>query len=405
MFTRRRFLVLLPAFAVSTYDAAAQFPFRRKKPAPLPPPVFVYFGTDTAKGPSKGIYQSRFDSRTGQLTPPVLAATTARPSFLALSPPRNGPRFLYAVNAVNDPSATVTTFALDPKTGALSQTGQVPSGGAGPCYISVDAMGKSAFVANYVGSTIASYSILPDGSLSQPVDQIDFKDHKRFGSPGPNSTRQNASHPHSVTISPDNRFLLVNDLGTDHISVFVIHHDTGHIITEPHLFTNDRPGSGPRHVVFHPNGRWVYGINEMESTIDHYLWTATRFSQSPQGLLVNTNTPIKTIAQNFPADKNTASEVAVSPDGKFLYASNRGEDSLVVFSISPKDGALTLIQRIASGGKVPRHFTLDPTAQWLLCGNQDSATVTVFRRDATTGKLTGPIQTVSLDSPLYTLFA
>jgi 6-phosphogluconolactonase len=406
MFTRRRFFVLLPAFAVSTYDAIAQLPFRRKKPAPPPPPVFVYFGTDTAKGSSKGIYQSRFDSKTGQLTPPVLAATTARPSFLALSPPRNGPRFLYAVNAVNDPSATVTTFALDPSTGALRQTGQVPSGGAGPCYISVDTMGKAAFVANYVGSSIASYSILPDGNLSQPVDEIDFKDHKRFGQPGPNSTRQNTSHPHSVTISPDNRFLLVNDLGTDQISVFVIHHDTGHITTsEPHLFTNERPGSGPRHIVFHPNGRWVYGINEMESTIDHYLWTATRFSQSPQGLLVNTNTPIKTIAQDFPADKNTASEVAVSPDGKFLYASNRGEDSLVVFSISPRDGALTLVQRIASGGKVPRHFTLDPTAQWLLCGNQDSATVTVFRRDAATGKLTGPIQTVPLDSPLYTLFA
>jgi 6-phosphogluconolactonase len=406
MFTRRRFLALLPAFAASTYCSASLPSLRKKKPAPPPAPIFVYFGTDTTKGVSKGIYQSRFDPKTGQLTTPVLAVATARPSFLAMSPPRNGPRFLYAVNAVSDTSATVTTFALDPKTGALRQTGQVTSGGAGPCYISVDSTGKSAFVANYAGSSIASYRILPDGTLSQPVDEIDFKDNKRFGALGPNSTRQNAPHPHSATISPDNRFLLVNDLGTDHISVFAINHETGHLTTsEPHLFTNDRPGSGPRHVVFHPNGRWVYGINEMESTIDHYLWTATRFSENHQGLLVNTNTPIKTIASDLPADKNTAAEIAVSPDGNFLYASNRGEDSLVVFSVSAKDGSLNLIQRIACGGKGPRHFTLDPTAQWLLCGNQDSASVTVFRRDAVSGKLNGPIQTVTVDSPMFTLFA
>lgn len=403
MLTRRRFLALLPAFAAST-RCFASVQFRKKKPAPPPAPVFVYFGTDTNRGVSKGIYQSRFDPKTGQLTTPVLAAATARPSFLAFSPPRNGPRSLYAVNAINDPAATVTSFALDARTGALRQTGQVPSGGAGPCYISVDSTGESAFVANFAGSSIASYRILQNGTLSQPVDLVDFKDHRKFGALGPNSARQDAPHPHSTTISPDNRFLLVNDLGTDHISVFVIAPETGHL-AGPHLFTNDRPGSGPRHVAFHRNGRWLYGINEIESTIDHYLWTATRFSESPQGLVVNTNTPVKTIAADFPSGKNTAAELAVSPDGNFLYASNRGEDTLVVFSISAKDGSLNLIQRTPCGGKVPRHFTLDPTAQWLVCGNQDSASVTVFRRDAATGKLTGPIQTVAVDSPMFTLFA
>jgi len=131
---------------------------------------------------------------------------------------------------------------------------------------------------------------------------------------------------------------------------------------------------------------------------------ATRFSDTPQGLLVNTNFSIKTIAADFPASKNTAAELAISPDGYFLYASNRGEDSLVVFSISGKDGNLTFVQRISCGGKTPRHFTLDPTAEWLICGNQDSANVTVFKRDTVTGKLSGPTQTVPLDSPLYTLF-
>ena len=132
--------------------------------------------------------------------------------------------------------------------------------------------------------------------------------------------------------------------------------------------------------------------------------TATRFSDTPQGLLVNTNTPVKTIAADFPPDKNTAAELAISADGLFLYASNRGEDSLVVFSIRAKEGKLEFVQRISSGGKTPRHFTLDPTNQWLLCGNQDSAAITIFRRDPITGKLSGPTQSVPIDSPLYTLF-
>lgn len=404
MFTRRRFLVLFPAFATTAHSFAS-LPFRKKK-VPPPPPVFVYFGTDTSKGVSKGIYQSRFDPVTGQLTPPVVAIAAARPSFMALSPARTGQkRFLYAVNAVNDPAATVTSFQQNPSTGALSQLGQVSSGGAGPAYISVAATGHSAFVANYFGSTVASYRVQPDGILSQPVDRIDFKDRQRFGSRGPNTVRQEIPHPHCATISPDNRFLLVCDLGSDAISVFIIDSETGHLTTsDPHLF-DVRPGSGPRHVVFHPNGRWVYSINEIDSTIDHLLWTATSSQENPQGLLVNANFHIKTIAPDFPADKNTAAEVAISPDGLFLYASNRGEDSLVVFSIHLKDGKLTEVQRIPCGGKTPRHFTLDPTGRWLVCGNQDSATVTVFRRDAGTGKLGGPIQTLALDSPLYTLFA
>ena len=364
----------------------------------------VYLGTDTAKGASKGIYQAQFDSVKGLLSPPVLVAPTLRPSYLALSPARSGQRFLYAVNAVPDPSATVTTFAIDAKSGALRQIGQVTSAGAGPAFVSVDSTGHSAFVANYVGSSIASYRIQPDGTLSQPVDRISFKDEKQFGALGTNSARQEVPHPHCVTISPDNRFLLVCDLGTDHISVFLIDPATGHL-SDHRLFANNRPGSGPRHLVFHPNGRWVYVISEIESTIDQCLWSATRFSDNPEGLLVNTTHSVKTIADGSPAEKNTAAELTISPDGSFLYASNRGEDTLVVYSISPKDGKLTLVQRIACEGKTPRHFTLSPSAQWLLCANQDSATVTIFHRNAATGMLAGPTQTVPLESPLFALFA
>jgi len=403
MLTRRRFLVALPALAATAH--AQKFPFHKKPPPPVP--IFVYFGTDTSKGVSKGIYQSRFNPATGQLTPPVLAATTPRPSYLALAPlVRGGRRFLYAVNATNDATASVTTFVQDPKTGALQQIGQVPSGGAGPCYVSVDATGKSAYVANYPGGTLVSYRIEADGTLSQPVDRIDFHDAQKFGHRGPNTARQEAPHVHSATISPDNRFVLACDLGSDDIAVFGIDPDTAHLtMGKPYLFQNERPGSGPRHVAFHPNGRWIYGICELDSTIDHYLWTTTRSTDTPLGMLVNTNFHISTVAADFPAGKSTAAEVVVSTDGEFLYASNRGEDTLVVFAIRPKDGNLTFVQRISCGGKTPRHFVIDATGHFVICGNQDSANVAVFRRDPATGKLGGPIQTVNVDSPMFSLFA
>ena len=184
--------------------------------------------------------------------------------------------------------------------------------------------------------------------------------------------------------------------------MFVV--EPGARLGEPKLFVNDRPGCGPRHIAFHPNGRWIYSINEIDSTIDHFLWSTTSSRTDPQAMLVNTGIFVSTIAPGFPKAKNTAAEVAVTPDGNFLYASNRGEDSLVVFAIGD-EGKLSLVQRIACGGKTPRHFTLSPDSKWLLCGNQDSATVTVFRRDGATGRLAGPVQSLPLDSVMFTLFA
>lgn len=400
MTSRRQFLFSFPAYALS----AQHFPskFHRKKPAP-PPPTRVYIGTDTAKGVSKGIYQADFESRTGQLSVPVLAAETARPSYLALSPLRNGHRSLYAVNAVPDPSATVTTFDLDQRTGILTQRAKVTSAGAGPAYVSVDSTGQSAFVANYVGGTIASYRIQPDGTLSQPVSTFNYRE-PRFGKHGPVPVRQEGPHPHSVFISPDNRFLIVNDLGNDALSVFLIDTATGTLTPADPLLTSVRPGSGPRHIAFHPNERWAYVINELDSTIDHLLWTHTHALKDQQAFLIRTNNTVKTTATGFPVDKNTAAEVTISPDGNFLYASNRGEDTLVVFSIT-ENGSLKEVQRISCGGRTPRHFTFDPTFDWILCGNKDSACITVFRRDQGNGKLAGPTQTIPVDSPLFTLFA
>jgi len=412
MITRRRLLLTLSAFAAHGQAFGLQFPHlaRRRKP-PVPNHLYpVYIGVSTSKGSGKGIYLSTFDALTGHLTPPTLAAQTVNPSFFAISPAGAGRRVLYAGNETSDSSSSVSSFLVDSPTsstpGALHPIGKVSSGFPGPCYVSIDSTGHAVFVADYAGSGVASFRILPDGTLSEPVDRIDFKDQARFGHPGPDHERQDAPHPHSATISPDNRFLVVCDLGNDHIAIFSIDPATARLSTsDPFLFSNNRPGSGPRHVAFHPNARWLYGVNELDSTIDHYLLTTTHSQQSPQALLVVAGPPVKTIADNFPVAKNAAAEIAVSSNGFYLYASNRGEDSLVVFAIDQSSGSLKLIQRISCGGKAPRQFTLDPTGSWLLCGNQDSGTVAVFRRDPATGQLSGPTASLPVDIPLFTLFA
>lgn len=412
MITRRRLLLTLSAFTANLRAFGLQLPFfphRRHPPAPihLYP---VYIGVDTLKGSGKGIYLATFDTLTGNLTAPVLAAETVQPSFFAISPAGSSRRLLYAGNETSDASSSVTSFLVDPPASstpnALHPVGKVSSGFPGPCFVSMDSSGHAVFVADYAGGGIASFRILPDGTLSEPVERIDFKGGSAFGHPGPNHDRQDAPHPHCATISPDNRFLVVCDLGNDHISTFSIDPATARLSTsEPHLFSNNRPGSGPRHVAFHRNARWVYAVNELDCSVDHFLWTTTHTAQSPQALLVLAGPPVKTIADNFPIANNTAAEIAISPNGFFLYVSNRGEDSLVVFAIDQNSGSLKLTQRMSCGGKTPRHFTLDPTGNWLLCGNQGSGSITVFHRDAATGQLSGPTQTLPVDAPLYTLFA
>ena len=399
MGTRRSFLVSLGALA-ATGSRAFAVSFRRPKQA-AQSTYRVYFGTDTSKGVAKGIYRATFDAATGELTQLGLVAETEQPSFLALGP--SAPRRM--LHAVNESGNAVVMFRTEGQSGDLQRVGQVSSGTAGPCYVSLDATGHAAFTANYAGGGVSSYRIQPDGTLSPPVDQVSYKDTTRYGVNGPMVARQDGPHPHCATISPDNRFLVVCDLGHDRISIFEIDGEPAKLETdEPHLFSNNRPGSGPRHVVFHPNQRWVYVINELDSTVDHFLWTATHASNA-QALLTLAGPPVKTIAAETPEDKSTAAEVAISTNGYFLYASNRGEDSLVVFTIDQTTGALTFLQRIACGGKMPRHFTLDPTGNWLLCGNQTAGGVTVFRRDGGSGRLSGPVASLPVPGPMFTLFA
>ena len=408
--TRRKVLFLLGGLFAGAhplaFGALPRLPLRRKKAPAVAAPLFVYFGTDTAHGVSKGVYVSRFDVATGHMTEPTLAAAMLRPAFFAVGNVRGTSRRVLYAGAEGSDEATslILSFLVDPKTGALTPLGQVSSGGVGPAYVSLDPTGHAAFVANYAGGTVASYRVLADGKLAGPVDRIDFHDAARFGEHGPNAARQEGPHPHSAIVSPDDRFLLVNDLGKDAISVFPIDLADAHLgAMEPHRFSNSRPGSGPRHLVFHPNGRWVYSINELDATIDRFLWETTHKQNESQALLIETQSVTKLLDPAF-SGKNTSAEVAISPDGQHLYASNRGEDTLVVFAINQESGDLKLVQRIGCGGKAPRQFTLSPSAGWLVCGNQDSATVTVFKRDGASGKLTGPVQTVALDSVMMTLF-
>ena len=374
--------------------------FHRPKLAKPVSSFLVFVGTDTKKG-GQGVYRARFDVLTGRLTPLEVAAQTVQPSFLALGP-AEARRVLYAVNEAPDATAGVTSYELDGHTGGLREIGRVATGMPGPCYISVDATGKAVITANYSGGGVTSFRVRKDGSLDGPVDHIDFR-AKEYGSNGPQADRQEGPHPHSATISPDDRFVVVNDLGHDTIVTFALDAETARLTTsEPTVFHTEA-GAGPRHVAFHPNGRWVYGSNELSSTVVHYLWSETHGTK-PQGLFVRAHPPVKTTAAGF-AGQNTAAEVVVAPNGAYLYVSNRGEDSLAVFAINQEDGSLQLLQTVSCGGKTPRQFTLDPTGRWLLCSNQNSSSVTVFRRDSGTGRLQGPVQTADVPSPYFVLFA
>lgn len=426
MITRRRLLALLPATAIHARLQAQTGIFHRKqKPAPPLPQPLVLFGTDTSKPGARGIYSARFNPNIGRFSDPVLAAQCLRPSYMAHNqlvlpsvqkpqseiplphrapPPAQFRHLVYVLNEGDEKTSGISTYHLDPDSGSMTFMGQTSSGGAGPCYISVDTSGRSAYVANYNGGTVASYRVLADGLLSPPVDVVDFHNQAVFGHPGPVKARQDGPHPHSATLSPDNRFVVVNDLGDDSIVTFAIDPKTAHL-GKPHAFQTMAPGSGPRHIAFHPNARWAYGIDELASRIDQYLYTDMHASDGieAQAIFSNAGHSVSTLDPAF-RGANTAAEVYVTPTGDYLYASNRGENSLVVFVIHETTGNLTLVQRIDCGGKTPRHFTLDRSGNWLICGNQESASITVFARHAGTGKLTGPVQTLPLESPMFTLF-
>jgi 6-phosphogluconolactonase len=351
---------------------------------------FVYFGTYTSQR-SKGIYVAEFDPSSGRLTTPQLAAETRNPTFLALDPNRH---FLYAVNEVSDIGAdgqgAVSAFKVDPQSAKLTVLNQQPSGGAGPCHLAVSANGTCVLVANYVSGSVAVLPIESDGRLLKPSSSI-----QHHGS-SVNHQRQEGPHAHFVTWDPANRLVLACDLGLDKV---LIYHLGGAPLSltanDPPFFTL-KPGSGPRHLAFHPNGKIAYIINELSSSLTVCSYDGQR------GELKEIQT-VSTLPDNF-SGANTCAEVAVHPSGRFVYASNRGHDSIAVFWVDPASGIVQCVQHQLIQGKTPRHFAIDPTAKWLLAEAQDSNRVVVFSLNAETGRLAPTEQSQSIGAPVCAVF-
>jgi len=353
---------------------------------------FVYIGTYTEEGSeSKGIYAYRFDSETEQLTPIGLAAEAINPSFLAVHPNH---RFVYAVNEVSNykgqKSGAVSAFAIDRATGKLTLLNQVASRGGDPCYISLDKTGEHVLVANYGGGSIAVFPVLKDGRLGEASAFIQHSGH------GTNPDRQEGPHAHSIDVSPDNRFAVVNDLGLDETLVYGFNGAHGSLAAANPNIAKADPGAGPRHLAFHPSGRFAYVINEMQSAI-------TAFRYDPAAGQLQKIQTISSLPKDF-SGHDEAAEIQVHPSGKFLYASNRGHDSIAVFAIDASKGALTPVQYVSTKGGSPRSFEIAPGGSLLFAENEKSDDIVLFHINPQTGRLNPTGKVLKVSQPVCVKF-
>jgi len=373
---------------------AVVFPsgFLTAAPAEQHGKYLFYVGTYTEEGSkSKGVYAYRFNAETGQITSLGLAAETTNPSFVALHP--NG-RFLYAVNEVGNykgpNSGGVSAFSIDRSAGKLTFLNEVPSRGADPCYITLDKTGKYVLVANYTGGSIAVFPVLGDGKLGEASAFLQHSGH------GTNPARQEKAHAHSIDLSPDNRFAMADDLGLDELLVYKFDSANGSLTPNNPPFAKLDSGAGPRHFALSPTGKFAYVIAEMHSTV-------TVFANDEK---TGTLHPLQTVSA-LPKDftgQNDDAEIQMYPSGKFLYASNRGSDTITEFAIDPSKGTLTPVAYIPTQGKSPRSFEIDPTGKFLFAANQKSDNIVVFRIDAKTGHLTPTGQVLDVGSPVCVKF-
>jgi 6-phosphogluconolactonase len=341
-------------------------------------PDLLYVGTYT-----ESIYLVRMDRRSGELLRVGSANAGANPSFLTIHP--NG-RVLYAVNELDH--GAVSAFTIDRATGMLTRLNEQPSQGGAPCYVSVDRSGRALLVANYAGGSVVLLPIETNGTLG-PAHMV------QHTGKGPNAERQEAPHAHCIIPDPSNRFALAADLGADRVFVYRLDL-SGKSLT--HLEGGDavmRPGAGPRHIAFHPTLPLVFVANELDSTVATLRFDAERGALSPQG--TRSTVPAGWTGTNYPAD------IHVAGSGRTLYVSNRGHNSIAVFSVD-STGALSLDQTVSTEGDWPRNFALDPSGRWLLVANQRSDSVVVFARDPARGRLTLTRQRIELPSPVCVRF-
>jgi 6-phosphogluconolactonase len=348
-------------------------------------------GTQTS-GSSKGLYSYSFAASTGDLTALGLAAEAENPTFLALAP--DGRTVLAACELDKfggKDSGAVSTFTLDRTKTRLSKVNQVASGGGGTCHVAFDRTGKAAFAANYGGGSAASFAVGAGGELSPAVSFFQYSGH------GPNPERQTAPHAHRVTVSPDNRFLLVNDLGIDEIHIYRLDAATAKLTPNDPAAWKSAPGAGPRALRFHPNGKVAYCVTEMTSSVVVLSWDSQRGA-------LETVQEVVMRPDGF-SGVTTGNDIVIDREARFAYATDRFDDIVVTFAISPTDGKLTLVDRMPCGGKVPRHLTLDPSGRWLLIANQVSDNISVLGRDVKTGKLTDAGKSFPLSRPQCLVFA
>lgn len=361
-------------------------------PAPKQGKYLFYVGTYTQEGSqSKGIYAYSLDPSTGQATSLGLAAETTNPSFVALAP---SGQYLYAVNEVGNykgpNSGGVSAFSVDRATGKLTFINEVASRGADPCYIIVDKSGKYVLVANYTGGSVAVFPILEGGKLGEATGFVQHTGH------GADPKRQEGPHAHSIDLSPDNRFAFVDDLGLDEVLVYKFDASKGTLTPNDPPFTKLDAGAGPRHFVLHPSGKFAYVVAEMQSTV-------TALSVDLKAGTLQRLQTLSTLPKDFKGENDDA-EVHVHPNGKFLYTSNRGHDSIVVYAIDPAKGTLTVIDHVPTQGKIPRSFEIDPTGKFLFAENEKSNNIVIFRIDEKTGRLTATGQKLEVSEPVCVKF-
>ena len=351
--------------------------------------LLLYVGTYTT-GKSEGIYLYRLDLSSGELEHFGTTRGVVNPSFLALAPNR---RYLYAVNEVEEfagrKSGAVSAFAVDQRTGDLRLLNQKPSLGADPCYVEVDARGRFVLIANYTGGNVTVFPVERDGSLGEATD------FKQYQGSSVNRDRQEGPHAHCIVLDPANQFVYSCDLGTDRIMIFHFDARNGKLLPGDQRWVQMKPGAGPRHLAFHPSGKYVFVLNELHSTI-------TAFSRDPdRGTLQELRT-LTTLPKDF-SGPNSSADIHVSPDGRFVYCSNRGHDSIAIFTIDTH-GNIGTIGHESTRGVTPRNFAIDPAGRFLLVANQKSDNIVAFRRDPKTGRLNSTGRPAQVPSPVCLKF-
>lgn len=345
----------------------------------------LFIGTYT-KGKSEGIYTYAFNANTGDFSMKAVTGGIKNPSFLALSPDK---KRLYAIHETAGGAAS--GYVIDPGSGALRLLNTVATQGANSCYVSVSPDGKFVVSGNYSGGNLSVHAIATDGSLadSQQVIQHTGK--------GPNEKRQEAPHVHATDFTPDGKLLLVCDLGIDQVVGYPYDASGKKPLDETNkVVTKITPGAGPRHLVFHPNQKWLYVLNELNGKINAFSYENKK---------LNPLFEVSILPEGFSGTFGAA-EIKISPDGRFLYASNRIDiNEIVVFRINEKNGKLDFVERVNSGGRTPRFFEIDPTGKFLLSANQDSDQVSIFKRDNKTGKLTDTGKKIAVGAPTCLVFA